>query len=241
MEAGFFWGRRAVRRNRVKKSALGSLVATHMGLLALMLAFTFGFAAARLDTRKGLVIAEANAIGTAALRSRLMLEPYASNVQRLLAEYTELRAVRLPEGRIPLEVALSESHRLLVRLWVETELASSQSEPAPEIRALFVSSVNAVIDLHTQRITVITLGRIPPLIWLTLAAITVLGLGSLGYENGVGSPRRSLVGIPLVLSFCSAILVIIDLDRPLGTLVHVSQKPLLETLESIAEGDSAAR
>jgi hypothetical protein len=241
LELGFLWGRWAKRRAPERtKHQLASLVATHMGLLALMLAFTFGFAANRLDTRKALVIEEANAIGTADLRSRLLLEPYRTNVHRILTEYAELRAVRLPAGEITLEDALAKSHHLLASLWVQTEQASRQTTPSDEMRSLFVSSVNAVIDLNTQRVTVVTLGRIPPMIWITLALITLLGLGSLGYESGFKSGQRSLVGLPLILSCCVAITLVVDLDRPRGTLVHVSQKPLLQMLREIEEGDSAA-
>jgi hypothetical protein len=242
LEFGFLWGRWSKRRDPARtKHQLGPLVATHMGLLALMLAFTFGFAANRLDTRKALVIEEANAIGTADLRSRLLLEPYHTNVHRILTEYAEIRAVRLPNGEITLEEALEKSHHLLAKLWVQTEQASRQTTPSDEMRSLFVSSINAVIDLNTQRITVVTLGRIPPMIWVTLALITLLGLGSLGYESGFKSGQRSLVGIPLILSCCVAVTLIVDLDRPHGSLVHVSQKPLLQTLQGIEEGDDAAR
>jgi hypothetical protein len=41
-----------------------------------LLAFTFGMAASRFDVRRGLVIDEANAIGTTYLRAGLLPEPF---------------------------------------------------------------------------------------------------------------------------------------------------------------------
>jgi hypothetical protein len=45
------------------------LVGATLGLLAFILAFTFGLAAARFDTRRQVVLDEANAIGPTYLRA----------------------------------------------------------------------------------------------------------------------------------------------------------------------------
>jgi hypothetical protein len=54
---------------------IGAIVGATLGLLAFLLAFTFGEAAARFDVRKQLVLDDANAIGTSYLRSQLLPEP----------------------------------------------------------------------------------------------------------------------------------------------------------------------
>ena len=46
------------------------------------LAFTFGLAASRFDVRRGLVIDEANAIGTTLLRGGLLPEPHGRRSER---------------------------------------------------------------------------------------------------------------------------------------------------------------
>jgi len=48
------------------------MIAAILGLLAFRLAFTFGVAASRFDTRRELVLDEANAIGTTFLRAALL-------------------------------------------------------------------------------------------------------------------------------------------------------------------------
>jgi hypothetical protein len=233
IEVGYRWGRRLSTRGEEteSESMLGSTVGAHMGLLAFILAFTFSFSAERLDARKALVIDEANAIGRAELRSRYLPPEHATKVHALLTEYTELRAVKLPQRQVTLEEAIVASDRLLAELWKHAEAVSHETVPSDEMRSLFVSSINEVIETNTRRVTVVMRGRIPPMIWGALALITVLGFGALGYQGGLRSPRRSLSSWPLILSFCAVIVVIVDLDRPWGSLIHVSQRPLLHTLE----------
>ena len=48
-------------------------------------------AISRHDTRRELVVQEANSIGTSALRARLLPEPQAANAGRLLREYVAVR------------------------------------------------------------------------------------------------------------------------------------------------------
>jgi hypothetical protein len=55
-----------------------TLESAMLGLLALMLAFTFSMALSRFEARRDAVLNEANAIGTTALRARLLPEPQRS-------------------------------------------------------------------------------------------------------------------------------------------------------------------
>src|SRR6185369_10400265 len=69
-ESGFRFGRkRILGEGEPKDPSLGSMVGATLGLLAFMLAFTFGMASARYDTRRQLIRDEANAIQTAYLRA----------------------------------------------------------------------------------------------------------------------------------------------------------------------------
>src|SRR4030095_16252787 len=72
LEAGRRAGRKAFSSDRAHPSGLGTVEAVTFGLLGLMLAFTFSGAAERLDRRRGQIVDEANAIGTAWLRLHLV-------------------------------------------------------------------------------------------------------------------------------------------------------------------------
>ena len=72
-------------------SNLSTLEASILGLLALMISFTFAMALSRFDTRRDAVLNEANAIGTTALRARLLPAPHNTQCLTLLREYVQIR------------------------------------------------------------------------------------------------------------------------------------------------------
>ena len=80
-----------------------------MGLLALLVAFTFSIAIERFDTRRVNVLNEANAIGTTYLRAQLLDQPHRTRISALLVDYTETR-VALATAR-----HLAERRALLAR------------------------------------------------------------------------------------------------------------------------------
>jgi len=63
---------------------IGTLEAAVIGLLALLVGFTFAMVLARFDSRRDAVLNEANAIGTTALRARMLPQPYKKEILRLL-------------------------------------------------------------------------------------------------------------------------------------------------------------
>jgi hypothetical protein len=68
-EIGRLLGARAVGRGGGDVSTLEGAT---LGLLALMIGFTFAMALSRFEARRDAVVSEANAIGTTALRARLL-------------------------------------------------------------------------------------------------------------------------------------------------------------------------
>ena len=74
-ELGFHLGVRARAQQQAGDSVnIGLVHGAILGLLSLLLAFTYSFVAGRHDVRQALIVREANAIGTAFLRSGLLPE-----------------------------------------------------------------------------------------------------------------------------------------------------------------------
>ena len=86
----------------------GYLVGSMLGILALLMAFSFSMALDRYEERRHLVIQEANAIGTAYLRAQLLDEPYRTRLSRLLVDYTDNR-IALGTGSIAASTVSSRS------------------------------------------------------------------------------------------------------------------------------------
>jgi len=85
MEFGFRIGKRRIRfEEDTKNSSTSSMVGAVLGLLAFMLAFTFGMSSQRYDTRRQLLREEANTVNTAYLRAGLLSEPRRTEIRSLL-------------------------------------------------------------------------------------------------------------------------------------------------------------
>ena len=69
-----------------------------LGLLGLLVGFTFAMASERFETRRALVVAEANAISTVYLRDSLLGRPYDDRLQRLLSRYAAARVAFFDAG-----------------------------------------------------------------------------------------------------------------------------------------------
>lgn len=89
VECGYRLGRyRRNRHEQEKETPVGTMVGATLGLLAFILAFTFGLAAARFDTRRQVLLDEANAIGTTYLRAG-MLPEQRNEIRTLLRNYVK--------------------------------------------------------------------------------------------------------------------------------------------------------
>ncbi len=233
VEAGYLLGRwrhRRAHEQEVTASATG--VAT-LGLLAFTLALTFTMAAARYDTRRELVVEEANAIGTTYLRALLLPAAQAAETRNLLRRYVDARLEAATVGKQAEGVARSE--RLHALLWRQA-VAAGAAQADSVTTGLFIASLNDVIDLHTKRLAAWR-NRIPGVIWVFLFVTTVLGMASMGYHAGLTGSRRTLAVIFLALAFSSALALIEDLDRPREGFLIVSQQAM-QDLQATMQADA---
>jgi hypothetical protein len=88
-----YWLRRRKSRSDAREVEDGFTLTSVLGLLALLVGFTFSISLSRYDTRRELVIAEANAIGTTALRVQLLDANVHSELDPLLRAYVAERIV----------------------------------------------------------------------------------------------------------------------------------------------------
>jgi hypothetical protein len=231
-ESGFRLGSRRSRRGEdAKDAAAGSMVGATLGLLAFMLAFTFGLAAARYDTRRLLVRDEVNAVQTTFLRAAFIAEPRRTEVRNLLREYVQLRLAGV-QDTAPLP-AIARSEEIHRKLW-ELAVAEGEKNPGSIMVGLFVNTLNELIDIHTKRVQAGLRSRVPPVIIYTLYFVTVLAMTSVGYLAGLAGKRTHLVTGALVLAFSAVMLLIIDLDRPHEGLLKVNQQVLIDLQKKLA-------
>ena len=230
VEGGFLFGKwRQRRAAHERETPVGEIVAAVLGLLAFLLTFTFGMAASRFDTRRELVLEEANAIGTTYLRAALVPEPQRTEIRTLLRDYVDLRLEAVQPAMAV--QALARSDELQGRLWAQAVIVGEKN-PTP-ITGLFIQALNHVFDLHAKRVTIVRRNRIPVTIWGALYFTAILAMAGVGYYAGLTSTTRTIAIVALVVTFSGILWMIADLDRPQEELFKVSQQAMIDLRKSM--------
>lgn len=233
IEVGFRVGRhRAAAREPEKESSAGAMATASLGLLAFLLAFTFGFAASRVEARRNVLIDEVNAIGTTYLRTRTLPEAERARARALLREYVDVRLGGALAGEV--DAAIRRSVEIHDALW-EQAAALAERDPRSIVLGLYLATLNQMIDLHAKRVTESLRVRVPAVIWVVLFAVAALAMAEMGFQTGLGGKRRPLSTPAFALAFAVVMLLIADLDRSQSGWIRVSQQSMIELRESMAE------
>lgn len=231
IEGGYRLGMSAHRKSDdEKESPVSAITGSVLGLGAFLLAFTFGIVSERFDARKGLVRDEANAVRTAWLRSDFLPEPDRLEAKSLLNEIVDehlafVLARDFGEKRV--NELTSTIERIHGRLW-EMAVVHARKDMNSDVAALYIEALNDVFSLRALRVAVGLQARVPTGIWLTLMAVTSLGMMGVGYQTGIAGSRRSRSRPILALSFAIVITLIAALDRPGTGFISVTQQPLID-------------
>ncbi|WP_430390153.1 hypothetical protein [Dyella sp. 20L07] len=199
-----------------------------LGLLALLIGFTFSLSLQRFDERRVLVVKEANAIGTTWLRMDLLDEAPRESLRALLKRYV---AVRVDYGTAPNQKAESDASQLTEQLqqqiWTQVT-AAVFPQRTTALAPLVVSTTNDMIDAAGER-SASRSSHIPARLLETLALYCLAAAGLIGYQRGRYRVATTLVFLLIVASLA----IIVDLDRPATGAVTVSQQPMIDLLKSM--------
>jgi hypothetical protein len=243
VEAGFRLGRQGWLRSEDEKEQPVSVIAEAILTLAgFMLAFTFGISSDRLQDRKVLVREEANAIATAWLRSDFLPEPDRAQAKGLLQKYVDDRLDAAQAHDFDqLQKKIDEAARIQRQLW-DMAVKNALKDMNSDVYALYIESLNKIIDIHALRIAVALYPQIPFISWLVLYTLVILGMLTIGYETAItGGARRSRAASLLAVSFSLVIALIVMLDRPQSDIIKVPQQPLIDLREAMIVGSKLAQ
>ena len=232
-EIGFRLGLRLhASHDEARKGQIGGIQGAVLGLLGLLLGFTFAMAVQRYDTRRGLVLQEANAIGTTYLRASLLPDAHQAPVKDLLRNYLDLRLKYGPLAGDPAKLA--EGMRLFrdnqTELWKH---ATEAAKEAPnDITATFIEALNQTIDTDAERIAALR-ANIPSGVWLLLVMVAAFGCVTTSYGAGADGARSQLGSVFFPLLITVVIVLIFDISHSRGGLIQISQEPLIDLQQSI--------
>lgn len=241
MEIGYRSSRRRQARTAEAVTQANAVLAAMLGLLALLLAFTFSAALQRYEDRSQTVVAEANAIGTTYLRARLLPREMHDEVQALLRQYLD---VRIQEGRV--DATEPELHESLLRraklmeeqLWSHA-VRAAELDKSVVTSGLFIQSLNELIDTSATRDAALN-RQVPEVVLFLMLATIVLTTATLGYASGIAGHRVTLAAFVLVILIGLVVYLIIDLDRPRRGAIQVSHASMLSLQQAIAAAQANA-
>jgi len=230
-EIGWQVGVRASVQGARNVSTLESAV---LGLLALMIGFTFAMALSRFDARRNAVLNEANSIETAALRARLLPEPHRTQALQALREYTTIRleVVNSSEPYSALQAIVDRSTALQETLWQQA-MAVAQNDKTQVPTGIFIQSLNDMIDNQGKHLAALR-NTVPDIVLLMLFGVAATAGAFAGYASGLDKRRRRLPVYLIGLLVWTIILLILDLDRPIAGFVRVSQQPMIDAARRIS-------
>ena len=205
-----------------EKEGEGYIVSAVLGLLALLMGFTFSLAVDRFDVRRGLVLQEANAIGTTYLRAQLLPEPHRARISGILTRYVDNR-IELAKAK-PAEARkmIVTSDAMLTDLWAATAAAFDDIK-GYDYSSSVLEATNEMIDLDTSR-KAGRLAHVPTPVFFVLILYLAVAAGVMGYA--LKGTRGRIAACCLLALEVIALLLIIDIDRPTMGRVRNSQAPM---------------
>ena len=208
--------------NRFKNyfaEGFGPVEGSLLGLLALLLAFTFSMAAARYDGRRAILIQEANNIGTAVLRADLYEPTERAAFRADFKEYVETRIAFHDAGFDEDKVAenLHKSDAISTRIWARA--ARLAQDPKNLIQSnQMVPALNDMIDVLTTR-NALRHATVPDSIIWVLFILCAVSSFMIGINRKESKSSMTVVNAVFALMISACIFLIIDLDRPTHGLI----------------------
>jgi hypothetical protein len=206
-----------------------------IGLVALLLGFSYSMTTSRFESRQQLVLNEANAAGTCYLRAGLLPEPERSRIRNILRRYVDVRLEYFEKALDPeeLERTTKEMDALLAELWSTVEEAVRKDGQTAHFSQI-VPAANEVIDLSATRAHA-SRNYLPPAVLLLLAVCMVISAALMGHTSGQVGHRHLGLWIALNVLTMLVLFVVLDFDRPRRGLVQVDHRPLIEFRDSIRQ------
>ncbi|MGY6270805.1 bestrophin-like domain [Achromobacter denitrificans] len=227
IEICFRLGRKQRRASdETAKTHIGALQTALLGLLALLLGFTFAMSVTRFETRKNLVLEEANAIGNAYWRSQLLPPAARDPIAALLLEYTttalDFHDADNDDARLATAGATSRRIERQIR-----STAASVLESPPSISAImFIQAINEMAQVNEKRRVALE-NHVPEPVFYLLFIVTSGAMAFIAYGTGL-QKRRRLISTGLFATLISLVLTfILDIDQPASGVIKVSQESML--------------
>ena len=219
MRSGYKLKRKKVKKDPSFKAEEGSAIeGALLGLLALLLAFTFSMASERFEERRKVVIEEANNIASAIHNADLYPDSIKNEFRNYLKQFVEARIDYFEARRNQEKIAsaLKETRRLQEKLY--TIIIEDARDKQVLTRAQLMVPVLQELDENVSVRENLRLATVPILVYVLLLILCFTASFMVGYKQ----PAKKLDGIMVwifILMTSMAVYLIEDLDRPRSGLI----------------------
>jgi hypothetical protein len=235
---GRWLGRIRLNRKTKEEESFAVLEGGVFGLMGLLIALTFSVSSSRLESRRQMVVDEANAIGTAWLRIALLPEARQGAMRQHFRQYVDNRVAFQQDitNSDAVTRALEVTNNLQGEIWSQA-VADCAETPSVAASILFLPALNSMIDLTTSG-TMMAKNHLPWVIRALLLLAPLLCAFMAGIESAPRTQRVWMPAILFALMLSLTVYVVLDLDYPRAGLIRINavDQALVELQTSMGSG-----
>lgn len=233
-ETGFrigVWRSRRRPAHERDLAGISTITTGMLGLLAFTLGLTINIAQARFETRRGLVLQEANAIDTAWLRARLITGEEGPALAASIEAFARVELAYVSSNTFAVEPGLlARANDLQAQIWRTAETVVQHDRSSITATALTTALIDMFNASRGERFAFES--EVPAdLSWMLMAG-SLIAIGAMGYHFGASETRHMILTSLLLVMWAGGMVLIADLNRPRIGVIRVDPSPLVWTIRS---------
>jgi hypothetical protein len=192
-----------------------------LGLLALILGFTFAMAGSRYENRKTNLIEEANCIGTAVLRSDIYPDSLKNEFKKDFKTYLNSRIdyYLLNNEEVKLTASLKQTAAISDKLWRRAAFYAKDKDYFIQSN-MMIPALNAMFDSASKSNMVLN-SKVPETIVYLMLVFSIIISFFIGYNSGLEKKINTKFITGFCFLICVVIFITLDLDRPRRGLIKL--------------------
>ena len=203
-----------------------------LGLLALILGFTFAMAGSRYENRKNNLIYEANCIGTAILRADIYPDSLKNEFKKDFKSYLNSRRdyYLLDNDEQKFTASLKQSAMVSDKLWNRAAFYAKDKDYFIQSN-MMLPALNEMFDSASKSNMVLD-SKVPETIVYLMLAFSIIISFFIGYNSGLEKKINTKFITGFCFLICIVIFITLDLDRPRRGLITIdSEISLMQKLD----------
>jgi len=234
-ELFFHFGRRSEKWRSEDLQHLGTIEGAILGLLALLLGFSFASASNRYYERSNCLVDEAAAIEAVWRNADLLPESQRDTVRMAIREYLAA-CISLSETADP-AVATRKVAETLAQLDTFSALLHRALLESPPLLTVMAPALDRMATQFHKRVASRE-SQLPGPLLTVLVLAAFVAVGTVGYAGGMAGRRTFWLTSALAFLIAAVLAVIVDMDHPLAGIITTTPGQLIDLLQRIA-GDTS--